>query len=40
MYTNKKSSEYIEEFINFVSNTISTYNDCVEEMQKQDKLTH
>ena len=35
----KKSSEYISEFLNFVSEAQSHYKFCYEEMETQDKLT-
>lgn len=36
---NKKLSEYITEFLNFISNVQSSYNCCLEEMKKQEQLT-
>jgi hypothetical protein len=36
---NKKPSEYITEFLNFISDVKSSYSYCYEEMQNQDKLT-
>ena len=35
----KKPSEYISEFLNFVSEAQSHYKFCYEEMETQDKLT-
>lgn len=39
MIDNKNPSDYITEFLNFISNAQSTYNDCVDEMKKQEQLT-
>jgi hypothetical protein len=36
---NKKPSEYITEFLNFVSEAQSQYRFCSEEVNNQDKLT-
>lgn len=35
----KKSSEYITEFLNFITEAKSQYNFCSEEVNNQDKLT-
>lgn len=35
----KKPSEYITEFLNFITEAKSQYNFCSEEVNKQDKLT-
>jgi len=35
----KKPSEYISEFLNFISEAQSHYKFCYEEMETQDKLT-
>lgn len=35
----KKSSEYIEEFLNFLSDVKSKYNFAFDEVNQQDKLT-
>ena len=35
----KKSSEYISEFLNFISEAQSKYKFCLEEEDKQEKLT-
>lgn len=37
--SNKKYSEYIAEFLNFVSNAQSNYKFCREEEEMQEKLT-
>ena len=37
--TNKVPSEYITEFLNFVSNAQSHYRFCCDELNEQDKLT-
>jgi hypothetical protein len=39
MIDNKNPSEYISEFLDFISSVQSSYNDCYEEMKKQEKLT-
>lgn len=39
MIDNKNPSDYITKFLNFISNAQSTYNDCVDEMKKQEQLT-
>ena len=39
MINDKNPSEYISEFLDFISNIQSSYNDCLEEMKKQEKLT-
>lgn len=39
MINTKNLSEYISEFLDFVSNIQSGYNDCYEEMKKQEQLT-
>ena len=39
MIDNKKPSEYISEFLDFISNINSAYNDCLDEMKKQEQLT-
>ena len=36
---NKKPSEYLSEFLNFVAETQSQYKFCSEEVNNQDKLT-
>jgi hypothetical protein len=39
MSDKKNPSKYIEEFLNFLSEAESIYNDCVEELKKQEELT-
>lgn len=39
MINNKNPSEYISEFLDFISNINSAYNDCLDEMKKQEQLT-
>ena len=39
MIDNKNPSEYISEFLDFISNINSAYNDCLDEMKKQEQLT-
>ena len=39
MLMDKKPSEYITEFLNFITEAKSQYNFCSEEVNNQDKLT-
>ena len=39
MPKNKLPSEYLTEFLNFISESQTHYNFCLEEMETQDKLT-
>lgn len=39
MINAKNPSEYISEFLDFISGVQTSYNDCHEEMKKQEKLT-